>query len=70
MVVYNCRRLEQQGWIKSERRPTDTGRMAKFYSLTRSGRHQLDKIRLRLRSLFRRRKIDRAWRRVKPAHSR
>src|SRR4051794_7144312 len=31
-------RLEQQGWIKSEWRLTETGRMAKFYSLTRSGR--------------------------------
>jgi transcriptional regulator len=36
-------RLEQQGWIKSEWRPTETGRMAKFYSLTRPGRHQLEK---------------------------
>jgi PadR family transcriptional regulator PadR len=36
-------RLEQQGWIKSEWRSTETGRMAKFYSLTRSGRHQLEK---------------------------
>ena len=35
-------RLEQQGWIKSEWRPTETGRMAKFYSLTRSGRRQLE----------------------------
>ena len=35
-------RLEQQGWIKSELRPTETGRMAKFYSLTRSGRRQLE----------------------------
>jgi PadR family transcriptional regulator PadR len=35
-------RLEQQGWIKSAWRATETGRMAKFYSLTRSGRHQLD----------------------------
>src|SRR5260221_1288832 len=34
-------RLEQQGWIKSEWRPSETGRMAKFHSLTRSGRHQL-----------------------------
>ena len=33
-------RLEQQGWIKAEWRPTDTGRMAKFYSLSRSGRLQ------------------------------
>ncbi len=36
-------RLEQQGWIKSEWRPTETGRMAKFYSLTRSGRRQMEK---------------------------
>ena len=34
-------RLEQQGWIQSEWRPTETGRMAKFYSLTRAGRTQL-----------------------------
>ena len=36
-------RLEQQAWIKAEWRATDTGRMAKFYSLTGSGRKQLDK---------------------------
>ena len=36
-------RLEQQGWIKAEWRPTDTGRMAKFYSLSRSGRLQYQK---------------------------
>ena len=36
-------RLEQQGWIESEWRPTETGRMAKFYSLTNSGRKQLQK---------------------------
>ncbi len=36
-------RLEQQAWIKSEWRPTESGRMAKLYSLTRSGRHQLEK---------------------------
>lgn len=37
-------RLEQQAWIKAEWRPTtETGRMAKFYSLTRSGRKQLEK---------------------------
>ena len=35
-------RLEQQGWIKSEWRPSETGRMAKFYSLTRSGRRQFE----------------------------
>ena len=36
-------RLEQQGWVKSEWRLTDTGRMAKFYALTRAGRGQLEK---------------------------
>ena len=36
-------RLERQGWIKSEWRSTETGRMAKFYSLTRPGRRQLEK---------------------------
>src|SRR5215472_16148694 len=35
-------RLEQQAWIKAEWRPTETGRMAKFYSLTRSGRRQYE----------------------------
>src|SRR6266498_2998064 len=36
-------RLEQQAWIKAEWRETETGRMAKFYSLTRPGRKQLEK---------------------------
>lgn len=36
-------RLEQQGWISAEWRATETGRMAKFYSLTRAGRKQLEK---------------------------
>jgi PadR family transcriptional regulator PadR len=36
-------RLEQQAWIKAEWRPTETRRMAKFYSLTRSGRKQLER---------------------------
>jgi PadR family transcriptional regulator, regulatory protein PadR len=36
-------RLEQQGWITAEWRPTETGRMAKFYSLTRAGRSQMRK---------------------------
>ena len=36
-------RLEQQAWIRAEWRATETGRMAKFYSLTRSGRKQLEK---------------------------
>lgn len=36
-------RLEQQAWIKAEWRTTEAGRMAKFYSLTKAGRKQLDK---------------------------
>src|SRR6476661_3908826 len=36
-------RLEQQAWIKNESRTTETGRMAKFYSLTRTGRKQLER---------------------------
>jgi PadR family transcriptional regulator, regulatory protein PadR len=36
-------RLEQQAWIKSQWRQTDTGRMAKFYSLTTAGRRQLER---------------------------
>ncbi len=35
-------RLEQQGWIKADWRETDTGRQAKFYTLTRSGRKRLE----------------------------
>jgi DNA-binding PadR family transcriptional regulator len=34
-------RLEQQGWITAEWRLNETGREAKFYSLTRAGRAQL-----------------------------
>ncbi len=34
-------RLEHQGWIRSEWRDTETGREAKFYSLTRAGAAQL-----------------------------
>jgi PadR family transcriptional regulator PadR len=36
-------RLEQQGWIRAEWRATETGREAKFYTLTRPGREQLQK---------------------------
>ena len=36
-------RLEQQGWIKAHFGETDTGRKAKFYSLTRAGRNQMEK---------------------------
>jgi PadR family transcriptional regulator PadR len=36
-------RLEQQGWIQAEWRVTDGGRDAKFYTLTRAGKAQLQK---------------------------
>ena len=36
-------RLEQQGWLRGEWRQSETGREAKFYSLTRAGRAQLEK---------------------------
>jgi transcriptional regulator len=36
-------RLEQQGWISSKWKKTETGREAKFYQLTKAGRHQLEK---------------------------
>lgn len=35
-------RLENRGWVKAEWRDTDTGREAKFYSLTAAGRKQLN----------------------------
>jgi PadR family transcriptional regulator len=34
-------RLEQRGWLKPEWRQSETGREARFYSLTRAGRTQL-----------------------------
>ena len=34
-------RLEQQGWIQAEWKPSETGRMAKFYALTRAGRSEM-----------------------------
>jgi PadR family transcriptional regulator PadR len=36
-------RLEQQGWIKAKWAESETGRQAKFYSLTAAGRSQLEK---------------------------
>jgi len=35
-------RLEQQGWIKARWAESETGRQAKFYSLTTAGRKQLE----------------------------
>ena len=36
-------RLEQQGWIRAKWAESETGREAKFYSLTAAGRAQLEK---------------------------
>jgi PadR family transcriptional regulator, regulatory protein PadR len=36
-------KLEQQGWIKAEWKVTENGRNAKFYSLTRIGKRELEK---------------------------
>jgi PadR family transcriptional regulator len=36
-------KLEQEGWITAEWRPSENNRRAKFYSLTRLGRKQLEK---------------------------
>ena len=35
-------KLENEGWIKAEWKPTENNRRAKFYALTRSGRRQLE----------------------------
>ena len=35
-------RIEQKGWVSSKWETNETGRRAKFYSLTRSGRKQLE----------------------------
>src|SRR5437660_4726951 len=35
-------RLEEQGWLDAQWKDTATGREAKFYTLTRKGRKQLD----------------------------
>jgi transcriptional regulator len=36
-------RLEHQGWIVADWKETDRGRSAKFYTLTRDGREQLER---------------------------
>ncbi len=36
-------KLEQEGWIKAEWKVTENNRRAKFYSLTRLGRKELEK---------------------------
>jgi PadR family transcriptional regulator PadR len=36
-------KLEQEGWITAEWKPSENHRRAKYYSLTRLGRRQLEK---------------------------
>lgn len=36
-------KLEHQGWIQAEWKPTENNRRAKFYSLTRLGRRHLER---------------------------
>jgi transcriptional regulator len=36
-------KLEQQGWITAEWKPSENNRRAKFYSLTKPGRKHLEK---------------------------
>ena len=52
-------RLEQKGWLKSEWRQSETGREAKFYSLTRAGerqreieKHSWDRLAAAVRLIF------------------
>src|ERR1700732_4913452 len=35
-------RLEDRGWLQAEWKESETGREAKFYSLTRKGRRQME----------------------------
>ena len=35
-------RLEDKGWLQAEWKQSETGRQAKFYSLTKRGRRQMD----------------------------
>ncbi|HWG49662.1 MAG TPA: helix-turn-helix transcriptional regulator, partial [Candidatus Acidoferrales bacterium] len=35
-------RMEQQGWIKAEWKTSENNRRARYYSLTREGRKQLE----------------------------
>jgi PadR family transcriptional regulator, regulatory protein PadR len=36
-------KMEQEGWIEAEWKPSENNRKAKFYALTRAGRKQLEK---------------------------
>jgi PadR family transcriptional regulator PadR len=36
-------KLEQEGWIKAEWKPSENNRRAKYYALTRRGRQELER---------------------------
>jgi DNA-binding PadR family transcriptional regulator len=36
--------MEQSGWVRAEWALTETGRRAKYYSLTAAGRRQMERI--------------------------
>ena len=42
LLTRSSQRLERAGWLDSEWRDTENSRRAKFYTLTRSGRKQLE----------------------------
>ncbi|MFI5229778.1 MAG: PadR family transcriptional regulator [Gemmatimonadales bacterium] len=41
-LLVALQRLERNGWLDAEWRQTENARRAKYYSLTRTGRRQLD----------------------------
>lgn len=41
-LYHALHKLEQEGWIASEWKQTENNRRAKFYSLTRAGKKQLE----------------------------
>ena len=41
-LLVALQRLERNGWLDAEWRQTENSRRAKYYSLTRAGRRQLD----------------------------
>ncbi len=51
-------RLEQKGWLRAEWKQSETGREAKFYSLTPAGRRQLARREGQLGAPLRRRQPD------------
>lgn len=44
-------KMESEGWLTAQWKPTEEGRQAKFYALTRKGRKQLAEARARWQRL-------------------